>query len=87
MRDGSVLIDNNLKIKTDLTKLTSLINTANFEEIRSKKFTGTCPTAYDGQEAIYTFYTLTETQTVSSCEFEIDNQSPLFSEINQILSK
>lgn len=86
MQNGSVLINNKLKTKTDLTKLTSLINTVNFDEIRSKKFTGTCPTAYDGQEAIYTFYTSTGAQTISSCEFEIDNQSLLFSEINQIFS-
>ena len=86
MNDGSILIDNKLKTKADLTKLISLINTANFDEIRSKKFTGTCPTAYDGQEVTYTFYTLTVTQTISNCEFEIDNKSPLFSEINKILS-
>jgi len=88
--DGKVMVNGNLEttlISNEITKLRDLINGADFTSIKSIKFTGTCPTAYDGQERIYTFYTDRGTETISSCEVAIDYTSPLFSEITQILSQ
>jgi hypothetical protein len=59
---------------------------ADYEAIRSQPFTGTCPTAYDGQELIYTFYNGAEAEVIASCEYEIDESLPLFALINEILA-
>lgn len=57
---------------------------ANFIAIRSKPFTETCPTAYDGQEYTYIFYTSHGKETLSSCQTAIDFESPLFQAVNEI---
>lgn len=86
--DGSWITDSNTKGKISLSKiekLENLIDSTDFAAMKEKKFTDTCPTAYDGQESIYTFYTLSGEERISSCETEIDNNAPLFKEINIIL--
>lgn len=40
----------------DITVLNFLSDRTDFNRIKSKKFEGTCPTAYDGAEKNYTFY-------------------------------
>lgn len=89
LKDGSFFIDGKLKSqiqKSEISQLENLINTTNFEAIKAVKFTGTCPTAYDGQEATYTFNTSHGQETLSSCRVKIDYQSALFSKINDVLS-
>jgi len=71
--------------KNEIDELGKLIKEANFNFIKSKKFTGLCPTAYDGSELIYTFYP--QNEIISSCEFEIDENSPLFKLIGKLLDK
>ncbi|KAF0109578.1 MAG: hypothetical protein FD147_2180 [Chloroflexi bacterium] len=66
------------------SKLTEYIDTANFNKIRSHSFTDICPTAYDGQEMTYTFYTSQGVETISSCEVVIDDQDPLFQLTNAV---
>jgi hypothetical protein len=56
-----------------------------FDAIRSRPFIGECPTAFDGQEVIYTFATPTGTERIASCEVEIDRQAPLFVAVDAIL--
>lgn len=68
-----------------VAELMQLIAAANFDEIRSQPFTGTCPTASDGQELIYTFQTPSGEETIASCEIAIDANSPLFQHIAALL--
>ena len=58
---------------------------ADFEAIRSHPFRGECPTAFDGQEVIYTFATPSGPERISSCEVEIEPEDPLFAAVNGIL--
>lgn len=64
--------------KADIDALAAEIARADFGKIKAVKFTGTCPTAYDGSEVTYTFLTLLGTQEVASCQVAIDKDSPLF---------
>lgn len=54
------------------------IDQADFAAIAARPFTGECPTAYDGQETIYTFGTATGPVRLASCEVAIDEDDPLF---------
>lgn len=51
---------------------------ANYNLLQSKRFTGTCPTAVDGQETIYTFHIATGDEQIASCKVAIDENHPLF---------
>ena len=44
-----------------------------------------CPTAFDGQELVYTVATRAGPERIASCEVEIDPEAPLFTAINAIL--
>ena len=50
-----------------LSNLQTLIATTDFEIIKSRKFTGDCPTAYDGQETVYVFSAPGGPETIASC--------------------
>ncbi|MFA5747401.1 MAG: hypothetical protein WC926_05035 [Candidatus Paceibacterota bacterium] len=89
--DGSYLYTNGKGEETkgslpanDVKNLEELIENADFTAIRSKKFTGMCPTDYDGQEYIYTFYTAK--QVIQTCTYEIDYADPMFKTIDSLLS-
>ncbi len=64
-----------------VAELPQQIAATDFEQIKAQPFTGTCPIAYDGQEYIYTFQTLSGPQTIESCTVQIDENSPLFQNI------
>lgn len=64
-----------------IAELTQQIAATDFEQLKARPFTGTCPIAFDGQEYTYTFQTLSGPQTVASCKVAIDEQSPLFQTI------
>ncbi len=88
-RDGTVLTDGKTKEilnNTQITKLVNLVDTQDYKTLKAQKFTGQCPTAYDGSETIYTFNSSYATEVISSCEVVIDQNNPLFYEINQIIS-
>jgi hypothetical protein len=61
-----------------LTALGAAVNTADFEAIRARPFTGECPVAFDGQEFIYEFGTPGGTERIATCETELDPDDPLF---------
>ena len=61
-----------------LNALNAAIAAADWNSLRAKPFTGECPVAFDGQELIFEFSTLTGTQRFASCEVEIDYGHPLF---------
>ncbi len=64
-----------------VAELTQQIAAADFEQLKAQPFTGTCPLAFDGQEFIYTFQTLSGPQTIATCTVGIDENSPLFQTI------
>jgi hypothetical protein len=51
---------------------------ADYTLIKRKPFTGTCPTAVDGQETIFTFHVATGDKQFASCRVAIDENHPLF---------
>ncbi len=59
----------------------ALIRTTDFAELRKHPFTGTCPTDFDGQELVYAFTTAGGTETIASCEVEVDPARPLFAAV------
>ena len=59
---------------------------ANFPLIESRPFRSTCPTAYDGQETIYTFHLLDGDEAIASCHVAIDPADPLFRAVNAVLT-
>jgi hypothetical protein len=61
-----------------LAAIDTAIRLTDFVALRSHPFTGECPTAFDGQEIVYTFAAPTGTQVIASCEVEIDEGLPLF---------
>ena len=61
------------------------LSITDFNALRSRPFTGDCPTAFDGMEIIYTFETPGGTERIASCEVEIDRQAPLFVAVDAIL--
>ena len=68
-----------------LGALDGAVKTTNFDAIRSRKFTGQCPTAYDGQETIYEFGAPTGTERIASCETDIDPNQPVFAAVTAAL--
>lgn len=73
--------------KWDLDELVRQIHASDFVALKSKKFTGECPTAYDGDEATYTFYTKAGVEVIASCTVAIDEKSALFLKVWEILEK
>jgi hypothetical protein len=61
-----------------LAAVVTEIDQADFEALASTPFTGECPTAFDGQETIFTFATAAGPVRLASCEVVVDLQAPLF---------
>jgi hypothetical protein len=76
-----------------LPALTQAIQTADFNAIRAKKFTGTCPTAFDGQESIYKFYPQSQMgvdapiELIASCTVQINSTDPVFAQTDRIVQQ
>jgi len=69
-----------------LSSLQTLIATTDFRIIKGRPFTGDCPTAYDGQETIYSFTTPGGVETIASCTFAIDPSTPLFAAVDAVVA-
>jgi hypothetical protein len=65
--------------------LRAAIGFTDFEAIRARPFLGTCPTAFDGQELVYTVATAHGPESIASCDVEVDPNAPLFAAIHTIL--
>ena len=63
----------------------SALGITDFDAIRSRPFTGECPTAFDGMEIVYTFETPAGPERISSCEVDIDRRAPIFVALDAIL--
>lgn len=57
--------------------LRAQIARADFAGLKARPFTGTCPTAWDGQEDIYVFKTARGEETLRSCKYVLDPKHPL----------
>lgn len=62
----------------NMSTLTAAIAATDFAALQSNLFNGECPIAFDGQELIFEFATISGTQRLASCEVEIDWGHPLF---------
>jgi hypothetical protein len=65
--------------------LRAAIGITDFDAIRSRPFLGECPTAFDGQELVYTIATPRGAERIASCDVEVDPDAPLFAAIHAIL--
>lgn len=82
LSDGSVRQkDKELKklSQAQVQQLQKHIKDTDFEAIKQTKFSGTCPTAYDGQETVYTVYRDSVKEELPSCTYDLDLKLPLFS--------
>jgi hypothetical protein len=69
-----------------VARLAGQIRSADFTAIRSRPFTGACPTAYDGQELRYEFAAPGGQVSLSSCQVAIDPTDPLFTALAEALA-
>jgi hypothetical protein len=58
--------------------IAATIEATDFVALRSRPFTGECPTAFDGQEIVFEFTTATGVERISTCEVEVDLGLPPF---------
>jgi len=68
-----------------LHDLATLIATTDFAVLRARPFTGECPTAFDGQEIVFTFATPSGPQRIATCEVQVDFGLPLFMAVSTAL--
>lgn len=61
------------------------IKLTDFATLKSRPFTGECPTAFDGQEVVFEFSAPTGTERLASCEVDIDFGLPLFVAVSTAL--
>jgi hypothetical protein len=62
------------------------VEQADYLAIRSRPFSGECPTAVDGQEVVYTFHLTSGDREIASCEVAIDPAHPLFVAVDAALA-
>jgi len=65
--------------------LQTAIAATDFNALRKPAFSGTCPTAYDGQELVFEFTTPTGTERLAACESVLDYSGPLFKALGAAL--
>jgi hypothetical protein len=73
--------------ENDLKTLSNAMKSADFQRIKSNKFEGDCPTAYDGSERIYTFNVSNRIEQLPSCTYAIDSDLSLFKTTDEIVAK
>ena len=61
-----------------LAALDAAIRTTDFTALKSHRFAGQCPTAYDGQEIVFEFGAAGGVQRIATCEVNVDFGQPLF---------
>jgi hypothetical protein len=69
----------------EFMRLNQRLTATNFNQIKSRKFTGTCPILYDGNELIYQFKLKSGvSEELSSCKVVIPGNSLLFQQLNRL---
>jgi hypothetical protein len=61
-----------------MATLTNLVQQTDYATLKSKPFTGECPTNFDGQELIFEFAAPGGNQVIAQCQVDIDWGHPLF---------
>jgi hypothetical protein len=72
-------------VPLDLVALQGAIAATNFDLLRTHKFTGTCPTAVDGQELLLTFSTAKGEEVLAACETQLDFAWPVLAALVTVL--
>lgn len=70
--EGSGVEEAGTVASTLVDALSDAVATANFDAVRVHGSTEVCPTAYDGQEIVYTFHASTGDERMSTCEDVIE---------------
>jgi len=70
----------------EMQSLLKEIEMTDFEEIKSHKFVGTCPTAFDGPEKTYVFPKTEGEEVIPSCKYAIDKE-PVIIYLNRLLTE
>lgn len=86
--DGRVVRDDGATDAMDANvaaRLTELVEAADWTAILARPFTGECPTAYDGQERVYTFWPAAGEVTVASCSVQVDPGQEPFATLDTVL--
>lgn len=68
-----------------LAALESAIKLTDFALLKSRPFTGECPTNFDGQEFIFEFAAPGGTERIATCEVDVDYALPLFAAVSTAL--
>jgi hypothetical protein len=61
-----------------VNELEAAIAATEFSVLRGPAYSGECPTAYDGQELVFTFTTAGGIERLASCESTLDYTAPVF---------
>ena len=86
--DGRVVRDDGATDAMDAdvaARLTELVEAADWTTILARPFTGECPTAYDGQERVYTFWPAAGEVTVATCTVQVDPGQEPFATLDGVL--
>lgn len=87
-RDGRVVRSDGAVDQVDegtVARLAQLIDGADWDAILARPFTGECPTAYDGQELVYTFRAARGAVMVASCAIQVDPGQEPFETLGLVL--
>jgi hypothetical protein len=101
MCDSSVILDRDGRVRSadkppndlgvvsaaNMSTLTAAIAATDFATLRSRPFTGECPTAFDGQELIFEIAAIGGPQRLASCEVDLDWGHPLFTAVAAALGE
>lgn len=92
-RDGRIRVsgqppeDLGVVPEAHLRALGAAIAATDFAALRRPAFSGICPTAYDGQELVFTFVTEHGAEHLASCETALDLGAPLFRALDAALGE
>lgn len=92
-RDGRIRVsgqppeDLGVVPEAHLRALGAAIAATDFAALRRPAFSGVCPTAYDGQELVFTFATEHGAERLASCETALDLTAPLFRALDAALGE
>jgi hypothetical protein len=68
-----------------MAALDAAIKLTDFALLKSRPFTGECPTNFDGQEFIFEFAAPGGTERIATCEVQVDYALPLFVAVSTAL--
>ncbi|MFA6030078.1 MAG: hypothetical protein WC969_09510 [Elusimicrobiota bacterium] len=86
-KDGrSALREGRLSAR-ELSSLKAAVRKTDFEAVMARRFSGTCPTAFDGQERTYAFNAPQGAVAIPSCTYDVDPALPVFRLLNDLLTK